>query len=495
MLGLGFCLFLAFVASSQSNDLLDRDFWKSQPTIAQIQAKIDSGHSPTAMTRFNFDATGYAILENNSLETVKFLLAQGNDIEKLIHDARTYIFWAAYKGNVELMKYLVSQGAKTDLIDQHGYTMLMFAAATGQENTEVYDYCIELGADVINERTRDGRNALMAYAGRMNSFIGIEYFIEKGLDIHSKDTDGNGVFNHAAKTGNEELMKKLIAKYGVDISKNESTNENAILFATRRFSRSGDETPLSFYQYLEGLGLDPAIVSSKGNTALINLAYQGKNMDIFNYFLEKGVDPSQVDDEGNTALLKSTYRNNAEVVKLFLDYETDINRKNLKGETALTNAVRFNDLEIAQLLVDKGATIDVSDQEGNDLGYQLVDAYRGDIADFAERLTFLIEKGYDVSTINKDGSTLLHSAVKKNDRDLLKYLVSHGLEVNALDANGQSALHLAAMQGNDVEILKYLLEAGADKKVLTSFDESAYDLASQNEILVQKKVDIEFLKI
>ena len=135
------------------------------------------------------------------------------------------------------------------------------------------------------------------------------------------------------------------------------------------------------------------------------------------------------------------------------------------------------------------------DENGYDLGYHVVDAYRGDMADFEERMNFLIAKGYDPIMLQKDGSNLLHAAIKKMDIDLLKYLVDKGIDINAADSEGQTILHAAAMQAESSDILRYLLEAGANKAVRTAFDESAYDLAMQNEMLSQKNIDLEFLKI
>jgi ankyrin repeat protein len=490
---LGFAPGLKLFAQ-QKNELLDRDFWKSQPSIDQVKFKIEEGHSPTAMTRFNFDPTGYAILENNPIETIQFLMEQGNDVNKLTHDARTYIFWAAYKGNLELMKHLVDRGANTDLLDQHGYSIMMFAAATGQPNTAIYDYCIELGADIINERTRDGRNALLAHAASMKSIDALDYFVSKGLDIHSTDPDGNGVFYHAAKTGNLEFLKTLISKYKVSYDKNPSTNENAILSASARFSRSGDQNPLSFYQYLEGLGLNPAIVSNDGSTALINLAYQGSDMEVFRYFIEKGVNPEQVNDEGNNSLIIASIRNSPKVVEFFLEATENVNHTNEKGESALSKAIKSNDYEIAERLIAKGASTKVLDKEGHDLGYQILDGYQGNIQDFKKRFALLTENGYDPKSKQADGSTLLHLAVKSHDVKLLEYLVANGVDINIKDHEGQSALHVAAMLAKNSEMLEYLIDAGADKTVLTDFDESAYDLATQNELLASNKANIEFLK-
>ena len=486
---------LSFYSFSQTeNILLDRKFWKENPTLKEVKQKIAEGHSPTEMNAYNFDATGFAILENMPLKTIEFLLAQGNDVNKLTHDARNYIFWAAYKGNFELMKYLVDQGSKTDLIDQHGYSLFMFAAVTGQENRKIYDYIIELGTEVKNERDREGRNALLAYAGGTKNGRMIDYFIDKGLDVHSLDEDGNGIFHHAAKTGNKELMERLINKYHVNTKKNPETNENAILFASRRYSHSGEVTGLAFYQYLEGLGLNPAIVSKKGNTVIQNLALRSKDKELIRYFIDKGGDVNQVNDEGNNALIYASARKSKEIVELLLDHTANINHKNKKGISSFTRALKYNDLEVAKYLKSRGADTHVVDKDGYDLGYHLVDAFRGDMEKFEEKMDYLLSLGYHPLSIQKDGSTLLHAAINKQSVDLIENLVTMGIDINAKDKNGQTVLHHAAMQADDEEILKYLILAGADKNLTTEFDESAYDLALANEILSENNVDIAFLK-
>ncbi|MEM9859460.1 MAG: ankyrin repeat domain-containing protein [Bacteroidota bacterium] len=482
------------VSAQEENILLDRKFWKSNPSLEEVKAKVDEGHSATALTPYNFDATGYAILEKAPMETIKFLLAQGNDVNKLTHDARTYIFWAAYKDNIELMKYLVSKGAKTDILDQHGYSILTFAAVTGQENKALYDYIIELGGNVLEEKDRSGRNSLLAYASSTKTGDMIDYFIDKGLDVNSVDKNGNGIFHYAAMTGNKALLERLINDYNVSTAKNETTNETAILFASRRFSRSGEETEIAFYSYLEGLGLDPAIVSNEGNTVLQNLAYRSNNPVTFNYFLDKGVDINQVNDEGNNALINASSRKGLEIMTLLADKTENINHTNKEGYSAFTRALKYNKMEVAKFLESKGADTKVIDANGHNLVYHIVDAYRGDLDNFKEKLGYLKNLGHDPMTKQEDGSTLLHAAINKDDHDLLKFLVDMGIDVNAKDADGHTILHYAAMQSGDENTLKYLIAAGADKSITTEFDESVYDLAQANELLIENQTDIDFLR-
>lgn len=74
----------------------------------------------------------------------------------------------------------------------------------------------------------------------------------------------------------------------------------------------------------------------------------------------------------------------------------------------------------------------------------------------------------------------------------MKVLLSHGIDLNAKDDNGETALHKAALQSQDDKMLRYLVDAGAKREITTGFEESAYDLAKNNEMLADK--NIEFLK-
>ncbi len=471
------------------NILIDRSFWKQQPSVEEVEKKIKEGHSPTAMTSSNFDATVYAILENNSLETIKYLLTQGNAVDKITHDGRTYLMWAALRGNIEVMKYLVDEGAKLDIVDQHGYSLLMFPASNGQPNTMMYDYMQnELGIDILEEKDRNGRNALLACASRIKDFELVDYFISKGLDINSVDANGNGMFHYAAQTGDKKVIKKLVADYKVNAGLNENTNENAILFATRRNGPS-----LSFFQYLEKeFDLDPAIVSKKGQNALHSLVTRTKDLETIRYFVEKGADPNQQDDKGNSALINASARGSKEVIEYLISKTSDINVTNKDGLSGLTRAVKYNSLEVAKLLKDSGADIEVVDRKGNNLGYHLVDAFNRDVDAFKQKSEYLVGLGLDMNSKQSEGTTLVHNAIKKSDIELLKVLLSYGIDINAKDENGDTALHKAALQSQDEKMLKYLVKAGADLGINTAFDESAYDLAKSNEMLAD--TNIEFLK-
>ena len=103
-------IFCAAIMTAQTkNELLDRKFWQTNPTVETVKQKISEGNNPTTLNQYGFDAVVYAILEKTNNNTIKHLLSlEGNDVNKLTHDKRTYVFWAAYANNVELMKYLIA---------------------------------------------------------------------------------------------------------------------------------------------------------------------------------------------------------------------------------------------------------------------------------------------------------------------------------------------------------------------------------------------------
>jgi ankyrin repeat protein len=119
---------------AQENIFLKRSYWKSYPSVENVKKFISEGNDPSELNKYAFDSVVYALLENASDDTINYLLTLvGNGIEKKTHDSRTYIFWAAYKGNIEIMKRLIEKGAKINLRDSHGNTPVTFAAAAGQK--------------------------------------------------------------------------------------------------------------------------------------------------------------------------------------------------------------------------------------------------------------------------------------------------------------------------------------------------------------------------
>ncbi len=487
-----FILFVTLLQAQSENIFWGRDFWKTNPTIEIVEEKIKEGYSPTALNPNGFDAVVYAILEKAPNGVIKQLLTKkGNDVNKLTHDKRTYVFWAAYKGNLELVKHLINNNARLDLKDSHNFSPLTFAAVAGQTDTKIYDLFIENGIDIKNDVDEKGANALLLLIGHLKKFKLVDYFESKGLDLNSTDSHGNGAFNYTAYKGNKTMLELLIKK-GLPY-KNLSTNGDNAILASTIGSRSG-YNPLSFIKYLEGLGINPNVTNKDGITPLHNIAYGNKDLAAYNYFIDKGVNVNQQDKDGNTPLIKASGRNSLEVITLLTKKTKDINVVNKNGHSALTKAMN-NSPKVISFLIDKGADVNVIDTKGNNLGYYLTASFNpNEAANFQEKLKMLTKKGLDISKPQSKGNTLFHIALEQNDLELLKIINNLKIDVNAKNKDGLTPLHKAVMLAKDDKIIKHLLSIGANKSIKTDFDETVYDLAKENELLKEHKIDINFLK-
>lgn len=477
-------------STEKENVFLQRDFWKTKPTIAQIEEKIKEGNNATALNKFGFDAVVYALLENADETVIKHLLTKkGNDVNKLTHDGRTYIFWAAYKNNLPIVKHLLNSGAKMDVIDDKGFSVLNFTANAGVKNTEMYDLLIVNGADVLKEKTPQGANALLLIASKLTDFKMLNYFTAKGLDINATDNNGNGIFNYTAQKDNRTMLELLIKK-GIPYKNLNNKGGNAMLFATKG-SRGGYNS-LTYFKYLDSLGIASNIKNSEGKTPLHNLAIANKDVVTINYFIEKGVDVNQVDKDGNSALLLATRRNSLEIIKLLAASTKDINLTNKKGFSALTNALN-NKVEVIEFLLNNKASVSVIDAKGNNLGYHLFNTFNSkNKEEFLQKLNFLTAKGLKVEIPQKDGTTLVHLAVEKQSLPMLNFIKKYAIDINSKNNKGLTPLQLAVMTAKDDTIIKYLIENGANTKVTTDFEETLHDLAQENEAL--ENTDISFLK-
>ncbi len=144
-------------------------------------------------------------------------------------------------------------------------------------------------------------------------------------------------------------------------------------------------------------------------------------------------------------------KNKMEIVQTFLDAGMSVNSRDDLGTPMLNIACRNDNFELAELLLKLGAEINSVSQ---DRGYTAVmDAvWRGN-----EKLTrYLIEKGADLNTINKEGQTNLVLAVGANKIDICKLLAENGADPDVKDMMGMSAYNYATLFKKDkiIEILK-----------------------------------------
>lgn len=488
-----FVLLSVTLQAQQKNTLLDQAFWRAKPDVAAVKAEIEKGNSATAFNPSAFDATVMAINSDAPNATIKFLLEQeGNGVDKVTHDSRIYLHWAANRGNVEIVEYLLSKGADLTVEDSHGSSPAVFAANGGQSNTTLYEAFFKAGLDP-KKKYKDGASLLLLSIANDKELVLTNYFIAKGMSLNDADDNGNTAFNYAARAANIALLKTLLSK-GVKY------NDQALIMAAQGSRRVS--ATLDVYQYLiDELKLKATAISKSGENVFHILVRKPNQIEILNYFVAKGVDVNKADNEGTTALMQAAAGRETATLEWLLSKVKNINAVNNKSESALTYSIRSGSADMSALLIKNGADIQVKDKDGNNLGYYLVQFYRpqggaGGAAqdDFGMKLKMLQDKGLNFAALQKGDNTLYHVAVAKNDPVLLNKIAGLNIDINVKNKEGMTALHKAAMISKDDVILKYLLSIGAKKDITTEFDETAYALAKENEYLSKQNISVEFLK-
>ncbi|XP_037493386.1 potassium channel SKOR isoform X2 [Jatropha curcas] len=176
--------------------------------------------------------------------------------------------------------------------------------------------------------------------------------------------------------------------------------------------RLGDkqlESDLSFH-----IGKQEAELALRVN----NAAYNG---DLYQLkgFVRAGADPNRTDYDGRSPLHLAASRGDEDITLFLIQEGVDINIKDKFGNTPLFEAIKNGHDHVASLLVKQGAHLSLD-----------------------------------------DAGSFLCSTVSKGDSDLLKRLLSNGIDPNSKDYDHRTPLHVAASEGLYI-MTKLLLEAGA----------------------------------
>ncbi len=490
------CANLFFNAQQTKNSLLEGSFWKSTPTVESVKAEVAKGNNPSQSNQNNMDVVTTALLNNASVDVIAFLLEQpGNSVNKITHEGRTYLHWASMKGNAEIINFLLSKGSDINLEEEHGLSPAYLAANNGGGTVAVFEVFVKNGLN-LKKKYKDGASILLSALPNDKDFSLTEYFVSKGLSVKDTDANGNTAIDYAARGGNITAIKKLLPQ-GVKFT------DNALVFAAQGGRRSANG--IDIYKYLvDELKIKPTVVTKNGENVLHLVAKKQDQAEVVKYFVDKGVDVNKVDNEGNTPFINAASSKDLDVITTLFPKVKNINAVNAKGESALTNAVKGSSGEVVAFLLDKGADIKIEDKAGNNLAYYWVQSYRAPRGgfggnteqkdDLADKLKVLQAKGLNFSAPQKDGNTLYHIAIAKNDLNILKKLEPLQVDINAKNKEGMTILQKAALTSKDDKILKYLLSVNAKKDIKTEFGETAFDLAKDNEYLSKNNVNVDFLK-
>lgn len=382
----------------------------------------------------------------------------------------------------------VSQGSKTALL-----------TAVVEQNHKMLEHLLDSGTPA---ETGPERNALIVAIANhdLDSFRLLLLF---GADANAKDVDGLTPL-YAATEMNFFEAAQLLLKYGADTNLSAGSREESPFAASMSDTKmhlaqlylkhgatvngmmENGETPftqamnktasLSIIELLFVYEVDPNHKNSHGETALFK-AINADRPDLVAFLLEHGADPNLPGPKhmlwpsvhkpvilelllskganlkrapGVLELASST--NSVEAVNILIKYGVDVNAKKDGIFTPLCTSIRDNHENLVEILLSAGA--DPNEMASEYPAWKCVTHHRTHI------LPRIIAAGADLN--NPKG--IIEMAVEKKNRDALILLLKHGVDPNARNAAGHTAL-TTAIRKADVQAIEILLSHGADPAV------------------------------
>ena len=449
-------------------------------------------------------------------ERVRALLAERVNVNATQGDGATALHWAVHLDDLPLVETLIRAGARADVADDTGTTPLYLACMN--RNGDLVTRLLAAGANP-NAALLSGETVLMSCA-RSGEATGVRALLGRGASVNARESAHNQTaLMWAAAQAHPQVVQALIAR-GADVrARSREYTQTVTSEVTQRAGREelnytvprGGMTALLFaarsgdaesVRLLIAAGADVNEALPDGASALVVAAHSG-HREAAMALLEKGANPN-ANAVGYTALHAAVLRSDVELVKSLLARGADLNApitkgtpvrrnsqdyelpKTLIGATPYALGAKFLEPDIMRALAAAGADTRrpmndgatplmaasgmgiaapaQDEKRGTDRrGLAIVD---GGIVEpesrVLETVTMALTLGSDLEAVNASGETALHIAAAQGYETVVRALVERGANLNARNARGQTPLGaLVARKATRPAMIELLRELGA----------------------------------
>ena len=451
----------------------------NQEHLNLLEKTIQTGININQKDRFGNTLLHYA----KDKKTVEWLLNNNADILVQNNDEMLPLHLINDKDSVLLLLNKLKEKNVTpnlNLTDEKGNSLLHIAAYN--KNFDLFSFWVDQGLDV-NQKNYKWETPLHIISNISLNVIDEKTFdilkllIEKKANVNEKNDLSETPLHLAVKNHQLEIVKILIENKA-DVNAKNHLGQTPLFFANDpdivqvlidakavvNAQDNNHNTPLHTIENEEALSLliqHKADVNSKngfGDTPL-HWAVEADNLEMSQILIKNNANVNEKNNEGQTPLF---FAQRPEMFNLLINAKALVNMKDNNQNTPLHLQ---EDTEIISLLIQNKADVNI---KNNFNRTPLEEMLINEPFD-AEAVSLFINNGADVNIKNNKNQTLLHFAVYIEDEELIALLISKGIDVNAIDVNGCTALDIALNNESSIEedkwkrITKMLLKAGNGK--------------------------------
>lgn len=287
-----------------------------------------------------------AAADNGDLALVKDLIQQGADVNE-----NNPILYAANKGHIKIVEYLIEIEAKKDATNKFGFTLLHIAAYNG--DIELLDYYLskeQLLSQINIDKTDVANRTALHYAAHNGHQTIVERLLQEGANIEAADTRDFTPLYHAVDNGHTHIIS-LLMQCGANANK-EATSGGC----TSPLSLASRKDDIAIVKCLVEWGADINITyASLFGGPLHEAAFEG-HITVLKYFIQHKADLCEGDHQGYTPLHYAVFNGQTAAVQLFMESKVDPDvGKRSEIQTALYFAVQQGDIAIVECLLQYGA--------------------------------------------------------------------------------------------------------------------------------------------
>lgn len=392
-----------------------------------VREALDDGADPDLPIRTR-------VVENpaNLIDFIRLLLRI--NLPPSARNPKTALMDAVSGGKTEIVRELLKHGANVNKRLDSGYTALLYAAS--KHSPETVAMLLAHGAD-LQVQTRDGTTPLL-FAVQAGQVQNVRLLLAQGESVHEADHSLHTPLSLALDTHREELIRLLLAQ-GAD-ERDLKAARGAATSQTVQFTTSG---PGRSFITFNGPG--PLVLSGPRPMPQALPAPLPPLVQAAKY--------------GSPALLQ------------FLWERTDAGAKRAYGWSLVCNAAQSGQPDVVRFLLDRGLPVNLPPERaadrspahfrpGEDTSRVYTPLHYAAALLSPEIARLLIAHGAQVDAEDAFGTTPLLAAAAGSHTATVRLLIAHGANVRAAErSSGQNAL----MRGcHDPEIVRLLLDHGVD---------------------------------